>query len=159
MELVAFIHSKSVWVQKISLTVPARYHLDMWSLHCSQGCSVHTILRLHFDEGIPFSGICANHRLVNEDWLALGNMKSFDIQHTLTLSVEGVSQVWNGVATDNGILSYIADTLLISFQDKKCLMELKTKYSDHPNKCWESFTWNITHPLLKRLKRRCVSKP
>ena len=30
-----------------------------------------TILRLHFDEGIPFSGICANQRLVNEDWLVL----------------------------------------------------------------------------------------
>ena len=49
----------------------------------------------------------------------LGNMKYFDIQHTVTLPVEGVSQVWNGVATDNDILSYIADTLLISFQDKK----------------------------------------
>ena len=60
-----------------------------------------TILRLHFDEGIPFSGICANQRLVNEDWLTLGNMKYFDIQHTVTLPVEGVSQVWNGVATDN----------------------------------------------------------
>ena len=49
-------------------------------------------------------------------------MKYFDIQHTVTLPVEGVvSQVWNGVATDNDILSYIADTLLISFQDKKCL--------------------------------------
>ena len=60
----------------------------------------------------------------------------FDIQHTVTHLVEGVSQVWNGVATDNDILSYIADTLLISFQDKKeCLMELKTKYSDEPNKC------------------------
>jgi len=118
---------------------------------------VQTILRLHFDEGIPFSGIRANQRLVNEDWLTLGNMK-LDIQHTVT-PVEGVSQVWNGVATDNDILSYIADTLLISFQDKKCLMELKTKYSDEPNKCWESFTWNITHPLLKKLKRRCVSKP
>ena len=82
-----------------------------------------------------------------------------DIQHTVTLPVEGVSQVWNGVATDNDILSYIADTLLISFQGKKCLMELKTKYSDEPNKCWESFTWNIMHPLLKKLKRRCVSKP
>jgi hypothetical protein len=59
-------------------------------------------------------------------------MKYFDIQHTVRLPVEGVSQVWNGVATDNDILSYIADTLLISFQDKnKCLlMELKTKYSD-----------------------------
>ena len=45
----------------------------------------------------------------------------FDIQHTVTLPVEGVSQVWNGVATDNDILSYIADKLLISFQDKKCL--------------------------------------
>ena len=33
-----------------------------------------TILRLHFDEGIPFSGIRANQRLDNEDWLALGNM-------------------------------------------------------------------------------------
>ena len=32
---------------------------------------VQTILRLHFDEGIPFSSICANQRLVNEDWLAL----------------------------------------------------------------------------------------
>ena len=30
-----------------------------------------TILRLHLDEGILFSGICANQRLVNEDWLAL----------------------------------------------------------------------------------------
>ena len=90
--------------------------------------------------------------------LCLGNMKYFDIQHTV-LPVEGVSQVWNGVATDNDILSYIADTLLISFQDKKCIMKLKTKYSDQPNKCWESFTWNITHPLLKKLKRRCVSKP
>ena len=50
------------------------------------------------------------------------NMKSFDIQHTVTLPVEGVSsQVWNGVATDNYILLYIADTLLISFGDKKCL--------------------------------------
>ena len=49
----------------------------------------------------------------------LGNMK-LDIQHTVT-PVEGVSQVWNGVATDNDILSYIADTLLISFQDKKCI--------------------------------------
>ena len=49
-------------------------------------------------------------------------MKSFDIQYTVTLPAEGVvSQVWNGVATDNDILSYIADTLLISFQDKKCL--------------------------------------
>ena len=48
-------------------------------------------------------------------------MKSFDIQHTVTLPVESVSQVWNGVATDNDILSYIADTLLISFQDKKSL--------------------------------------
>ena len=84
-------------------------------------CSDQTILRLHFDEGIPFSGICANQRLVNEDWLALGNMKSFDIQHTVTLPVEGISQVWTGVATDNDILSYIADTLLISFQDKKSL--------------------------------------
>jgi hypothetical protein len=82
-----------------------------------------------------------------------------DIQHTVTLPVEGVSQVWNRVATDNDILSYIADTLLISLQDKKCLMELKTKYSDEPNKCWESFTWNIMYPLLKKLKRRCVSKP
>jgi hypothetical protein len=62
-------------------------------------------------------------------------MKSFDIQHTVTLPVEGISQSWNGVATDNDILSYIADTLLISFQDKnECLMELKTKYSDQPNK-------------------------
>jgi hypothetical protein len=78
-----------------------------------------TILRLHFDKGIPFIGICANQRLVNEDWLALGNMK-FDIQYTVT-PVEGVSQVWNGVATDNDILSYIADTLLISFQGIKCL--------------------------------------
>ena len=43
----------------------------MWSLHSSQGWSVQTILRLHFDEGIPFSSICANQRLVNEDWLAL----------------------------------------------------------------------------------------
>ena len=84
-------------------------------------CSDQTILRLHFDEGIPFSGICANQRLVNEDWLALENMKYFDIQHTVTLPVEGVSQVWNGVATDNDILSYIADTLLMSFQDKMCL--------------------------------------
>ena len=92
----------------------------MWSLHCSQDWSVQTIFRLHFDEGIPFSGICANQRLVNEDWLALGNM-TFDIQHTVTLPVEGISQVWNGVVTDNDILSYIADTLLISFQDKKCL--------------------------------------
>ena len=50
------------------------------------------------------------------------------------LPVEGISQVWNGVATDNDTLSYIADTLLISFQDKKCLMELKTKYSIQPNK-------------------------
>ena len=50
----------------------------------------------------------------------LGNMK-LDIQHTVKLPVEGVSQVWNGVATDNDILSYIADTLLISVQDKKCL--------------------------------------
>ena len=133
----------------------------MWSLHCSQGWfdSDQTILRLHFDEGIPFSGICANQRLVNEDWLALGNMKSFDIHHTATLPVEGISQVWNGVATDNDILLYIADKLLISFQDKKCLMELKTKNSDDPNKCWKSFTWNITHPLLKKLKRRCASKP
>ena len=131
----------------------------MWSLHCSQGCIVQTILRLHFDKGIPFSGIRANQRLVNEDWLALGNMKSFDIQHTVTLPVDGVSQVWNRVATDNDILLYIADTLLISFQDKKCLMELKTKYSDEPNKCWKSFTWNIMHPILKKLKRRCVSKP
>ena len=108
---------------------------------------------------IPFSGICANQRLVNDDWLALGNMKSFDLQHTVTLPVEGVSQVCNRVATDNDILLYIADTLLISFQDKECLMELKTKYSDQPNKCWESFTWNITHPSLKKLERRCVSKP
>ena len=77
-----------------------------------------SILQLHFDEGIPFSSIHANQRLVNEDWLALGNTKSFDIQHTVTLLVEGVSQVWNGVATDNDILLYIADTLLISFQDK-----------------------------------------
>ena len=45
----------------------------------------------------------------------------FDIQHTVTLPAEGVSQVWNGVVTDNDILSYIADTLLISFQDKKSL--------------------------------------
>ena len=79
---------------------------------------VQTILRLHFDEGIPFSSVCAYQRLVNEDWLALGSMKYFDIQHTVTLPVEGVSQVWNRVATDNDILSYIADTLLISFQDK-----------------------------------------
>ena len=93
----------------------------MWSLHCSQGCVVQTIFRLHFDEGIPFSGIHANQRLVNEDWLALANMKYFDIQHTVTLPVKGVSQVWNRVATDNDILSYIADTLLISFQDKNCL--------------------------------------
>ena len=78
----------------------------MWSLHCSLGWSVQTILRLHFDDGIPFSGICANQRLLNEDWLALGNMK-LDIQHTVTLPVEGVSQVWNGVATDNDILLYI----------------------------------------------------
>ena len=63
-------------------------------------CSDQTILRLHFDEGIPFSGICANQRLVNEDWLTLGNLK-LDIQHAVTLPVEGVSQVWNGVATDN----------------------------------------------------------
>ena len=84
-------------------------------------CSDQTILRLHFDEGIPFSCIHASQRLVNEHWLALGNMKYFDIQHTVTLPVEGVSQVWNGVATDNDILSYIADTLLISFQDKTCL--------------------------------------
>ena len=35
--------------------------------------------------------------------------------------VEGVSQVWNGVATDNDILLYIVDPLLISFQDFKCL--------------------------------------
>jgi hypothetical protein len=48
-------------------------------------------------------------------------MKYFDIQHTVTLPVESISQVWNGMATDNDILSYIADTLLISFQDKKCL--------------------------------------
>ena len=48
-------------------------------------------------------------------------MKYFDIQHTVTLPAENVSQVWNGVATDNVILMYIADTLLISFQDKKCL--------------------------------------
>ena len=130
----------------------------MWSLHCSQGWIVQTILQLHFDEGIPFSGICANQGLVIEDWLVLGNI-IFDIQHTVPLPVEGVSQAWNGVATDNDILSYIADTLLISFQDIKCLMELKTKYSDQPNKCWESFTWNITHPLLKKLTRRCVSKP
>ena len=27
------------------------------------------------------------------------------------------------------------------------------------NICWESFTWNIMHPLLKKRKRRCVSKP
>ena len=93
----------------------------MWSLHCSQGWIVETILQLHFDEVIPFSGICANQRLVNEDWLTLGNMKSFDIQHTVTLPVEGVSKVWNGMANDNDILSYIADTLLISFQDKKFL--------------------------------------
>ena len=93
----------------------------MWSLHCSQGWIVQTILQLHSDEGIPSSSNCANQRLVNEDWLALGNM-TFDIQHTVTLPAEGVvSQVWNGVATDNDILSYIADTLLISFQDKKCL--------------------------------------
>jgi hypothetical protein len=92
----------------------------MWSIHCSQGWVVQTILRLHFDEGIPSSGICAYQRLVNEDWLALGNMK-FDIHHTVTFSVEGISQVWNGVATDNDILSYIADTLLIPFQDMKCL--------------------------------------
>ena len=89
----------------------------------------------------------------------LGSSEYFDIQHTVTLPVESVSQVWNGVATDSDILSYIADTLLISFQDKKCLLELKTKYSDHPNKYWESFTWNIMHPVLKILKRRCVSKP
>ena len=69
---------------------------------------------------IPFSSICANQRLVNEDWLTLGNMK-FDIQHTVTLPVMGVSQVWNGVDTGNDILSYVTDTLLISFQDKKCL--------------------------------------
>ena len=93
----------------------------MWSLHCSQGWSVQTILRLHFDDGISFGSIRANQRLVNEDWLTLGNMRYFDIQHTVTLPVEGVSQVWNGVATDNDILSYIADTLLISFQDKKCV--------------------------------------
>ena len=92
----------------------------MWSLHCSQSCVVQTILQLHFDEGIPFSGICANPGLVNEDWLVLGNI-IFDIQHTVPLPVEGVSQIWNGVATDNDILSYIADTLLISLQDKKCL--------------------------------------
>ena len=73
----------------------------MWSLHCSQGWVVWTILQLHFDEGIPFSGICANQSLVNEDWLALGNMK-LDIQHTVR-PVEGISQVWNGVATDNDI--------------------------------------------------------
>ena len=84
---------------------------------------------------MPYISICANQRLINEDWLALGNMKYFDIQHTVTLPVEGVSQVWNGVATDSDILSYIADTLLISFQDKKCPMEQKTKYSDDPNKC------------------------
>ena len=52
---------------------------------------IQTILRLHFDEGIPLSGIRANQRLVNEDWLALGYTK-FDIQHTVT-PVEGVSQV------------------------------------------------------------------
>ena len=102
-------------------TVPARYQLDMWSLHCSQGWFVNTILRLYFNEGIPSSGICASQRLVSEDWLALGYMRYFDIQHTVTLPVEGVSQVWNGVATDNDILLYIADTLLISFQDKKSL--------------------------------------
>ena len=51
-----------------------------------------TILRLHFDEGIPFSGIHTNQRLVNEDWLALAN-KKLDIKHTVT-PVEGVSQVW-----------------------------------------------------------------
>ena len=39
----------------------------------------------------PFSSICAYQRLVNEDWLALGNMK-LDIQHTVTLPFEGVSQ-------------------------------------------------------------------
>ena len=64
-------------------------------------------------------------------------MRSFHIQHTVTIPAEGISQVWNRVATDNNILSYIADTLLISFQDKKCLMVLKTKYSDQPNKCWD----------------------
>ena len=80
---------------------------------------VHGIL-VNENNGIPFSGIFANQRLVNEDWLALGNLK-LDIQHTMTLPVEGISQVWNAVATDNDILSYIADTLLISFQDKKCL--------------------------------------
>ena len=69
----------------------------MWSLHCSQGCSEQIILRLHFDEGIPFSGIIrANQRLVNEDWLALIIMRYFDIQHTVTLPAEGVSQAWNG---------------------------------------------------------------
>ena len=56
---------------------------------------------------------------------------TFDIQQTVT-PVEGIFQAWNGVATDNDILSYIADTLLISFQEKNvCLLELKTKYSDH----------------------------
>ena len=44
----------------------------------------------------------------------------FDMQQTVT-PVAGVSQVWNRVATDNDILSYIADTLVISFQDTKCL--------------------------------------
>ena len=43
----------------------------MWSLHCSQGWAVQTLLGLHFDEDIPFGGIHANQRLVNEDWLAL----------------------------------------------------------------------------------------
>ena len=47
-------------------------------------------------------------------------MKHFDIQHTVT-PIEGASQVWNGVATDNDILLYIADILLMSFQDTKCL--------------------------------------
>ena len=58
----------------------------------------------------------------------------FDIQHTVTPPVESVSQVWHGVDTDNAILLYIADRLLISFQDIECLLELKTKYSDHANK-------------------------
>ena len=77
-------------------------------------------------------------------------MKSFDTQHTVTLPVEGVSQVWNGVATDNDILLYIADTLLMSFQDKKCLMELKTKYSDQPNNCCLCLAASL-HPSTSEL--------
>ena len=157
MELAAFIHSKSVWVQEISL-------------HCSSkiplGHLVPTLYSRLFRQFFDYILMRAFHLVASmlirglsmkTGSPCLGNTK-LDIQHTVT-PVEGISQVWNGVATDNDSLSYFTYTLLISFKDKKCLMELKTKYSDQPNKCWESFTWNIMHPLLKKLKRRCVSKP